>query len=256
MDGPRSALDRQEHHWTGWVSLREERTSPGVLVLRIDRPDCRNAVDRPLVDALIAAVDGATEAVVVLTSSEPSCFCAGVDLRLGDAERAAVSDRLYELYQAMVGSTSIIIGVAQGQAVGGGVQLLLASDMRIGSPSTRLRLAGPGHGLAVGAWALPALVGRGRAMDLCLSLRAVDADEAAAIGLLDRVVPDADAVALEIAAAVASLQPDAVRRVKSIVNTSAPVAKALALERAENARWSGSIEGLLHHAARPSREPG
>jgi enoyl-CoA hydratase/carnithine racemase len=227
-----------------------------VLVLRLDRPDCRNAVDRALVDELIAAVDAATEAAVVLTSSDPACFCSGVDLRLGDAERASVSDRLYELYQAMVRCPSIIIGAVQGHAVGGGVQMLLAADMRIGSPSTRLRIAGPGHGLAVGAWALPAVVGRGRAMDLCLTLRAVNAVEAAAIGLLDRVVDDADATALEIAAGIALLHHDAVRRVKSIVNVSSPVAEALALERAENARWSGSIEGLLRHAGERSHDAG
>lgn len=226
------------------MSLRAERVAADVLVLRLDRPECRNAVDRAMVDGLHAAVQAATETVVVLSSSDPACFCAGVDLRLGDAERAAVSDRLYELYLCMVRSPAIIVVAAQGHAVGAGVQMLLAGDIRVGSPSTRMRIAGPGHGLAVGAWGLPPLVGRGRAMELCLTMRGVDAREGLRIGLLDRVADDAEAAALDMASSIAALQPDAVRRVKAIAGVAAPVVAALEMERVGNARWSGSIEGL------------
>ena len=84
------------------------------------------------------------------------------------------------------------------------------------APAAFLQLGGPGYGLAVGAWGVPSLVGRGRAIDLCLSMRAVAADEALAIGLVDRVADDADAAALELAAGLAALDPAAAARVKRV----------------------------------------
>ena len=71
----------------------------------------------------------------------------------------------------MLASPVIIIASIHGAAVGAGAQLAVASDLRIGSPPARFRFAGPGHGLAVGAWGLPSLVGRGRAAEICLSMR-------------------------------------------------------------------------------------
>ena len=79
------------------------------------------------------------------------------------------------------------------------------------APRRALRFVGPGHGLAVGAWALPSLVGRGRALDLCLTMRCGRrARRRCAIGLVDRVADDADAAALALAAEIAALDPAAV----------------------------------------------
>src|SRR4029450_12728200 len=86
----------------------------------------------------------------------------------------------------------------------------------------RIRFAGAGHGLAVGAWGLGSLVGRGRAMDLCLSMREGSADEATAIGLVDRVADDPDAVALRLATQVTRLDRAAVARVKRLVRPGGP----------------------------------
>jgi enoyl-CoA hydratase len=226
------------------VSLRVDRCTPGVLVLRLDRPAQRNAVDRELIDALLAAFGSVSERAVVLGSTSPAGFCAGADRTLGKAERAEVSDRLYELYGRMVRLEQPIVVAVAGHAVGGGAQLALAGDLRVGSPTTQIRFAGPGHGLAVGAWGLPSLVGRGRALDLCLTMRPVGASEALAIGLLDRVAPDADAAAIEMAAALAQLEPAAVGRVKAIVRHGAGLLGTLEQERAGNAAaWSGSMAG-------------
>jgi enoyl-CoA hydratase/carnithine racemase len=98
-----------------------------------------------------------------------------------------------------------VIAVITGPAVGGGAQLAAAADLRIAGPAARLRWAGPpGVDLAVGAWLLPDLIGRGAAMDLVLTGRWLEAPEALALGLLNRVsddpVPAAEATATELAA--------------------------------------------------------
>jgi len=208
--------------------LRRDRPAPGVLRLRLDRPDRRNALDRPTLEALLGAFAAPEEPVVVLGSTSTSAFCAGADLGLEDAERAEVSDLLYELYGRMTTSDAIVVAALDGPAVGGGAQLAIAADLRVASPRARIQLAGPGHGLAVGAWGLPSLVGRGRAMDLCLTLRPVGGEEAHAIGLVDRIVDDAAAGALELAGELAGLDPAAVARVKRVAWASARAIEALA----------------------------
>jgi enoyl-CoA hydratase len=229
--------------------VRRDHPQPGVVRLLLDRPERRNALDRALVEGLLEAFHEPGEPVVVLGSTSPAAFCAGADVTLQDAERADVSDLLYELYARMTGSEAIVIAALDGHAVGGGAQLAIAADLRVAAPATTIRLAGPGHGLAVGAWGLPSLVGRGRAMDLCLSMRPVCADEALAIGLVDRVVDDVDAGSLELAAALAELDHAAAARVKRLAWTAAGGRDALEMERASNrSAWSGSMqrEGAAH----------
>jgi enoyl-CoA hydratase len=225
------------------TGLRVDRPLPGVLRLRLDRPERRNALDRPLVEALLEAIEGAQEPVVVLGSTSPEAFCAGADLRLADDERAAVSDLLYALYARMTSSDAIVVAALRGAAVGGGAQLAIAADLRVASPGAHVRVAGPGHGLAVAAWGLPSLVGRGRAVDLCLTMRPVDAIEALRIGLVDRLADDAEAGALELAQELAALDPAAAARVKRVAWAASRALEALEDERAGNeASWSGSMQ--------------
>jgi enoyl-CoA hydratase len=225
--------------------LRVEQREDGVVALWLDRPAARNALDQGLVEALDSAFRSTAARAFVLGSADRRWFCAGADLRLADPERAAVSNRLYELYRTMLSASAPIVAAIDGHAVGGGAQLALASDLRIGSPSARFRFPGPGHGLSVGAWALPSLVGRGRALDLCLTMRNVDADEAVRIGLLDRLEPDPRQAACAVARELAVLEPAAAARVKMVTQTASGLLAALEAERAGNARWSGSVEGLV-----------
>jgi enoyl-CoA hydratase/carnithine racemase len=225
--------------------LLVERPSAGVLALWLDRPEKRNALDGALTQALLAALPGAGEArALLLGSSDPAAFCAGADLTMPDAERSEVSDLLYELHGRVARLPIPVVAVVEGAAVGGGAQLALASDLRVGGPSARFRFPGPGHGLAVGAWGLPAVVGRSRAIDLCLTMRTVDADEAMRIGLLDRLSDEPRVEAMALAEQLATLAPAAVARVKAVVDRATGAGAALALEREGNRPWSGSIEGL------------
>lgn len=234
--------------------LLVDRPTEGVLRLRLNRPDRLNAVNEPLVNALIAAFDRVEERAVVLDSSTSGTFCAGVDLNLGDAERAAVSDLLYELYEKMVRLPVPTIVALGGYAVGAGVQLAVAGDLRIAGPEAKLRVAGPGHGLAVAAWALPSLVGRGRALDLCLTMRPIGAEEALSVGLVDRLDQSPEEAAVELASEIARLDPDAVGRTKRVVSETSGYLTAIREERSSNrAAWSGSVVPLVSQGEDGSR---
>jgi enoyl-CoA hydratase/carnithine racemase len=222
------------------TGLLVDRPADGVARLRMHRPDTRNALDRGLARSLFDAF-GAPDAAVVILAGGADAFSSGMDLNLDPSERVVVSDLLYEVYDRMLSCPVPIVASIGGHAVGGGAQLAIASDLRVAGPSARIRFAGPGHGLAVGAWGLPSLVGRGRAMDLCLSMRPVTAEEALVIGLVDRVADDSDAAALELATGIAALDGFAVARVKRLV-ADGGLLDELRRERRENlAAWSGEI---------------
>lgn len=226
------------------ASLVVEERGFGVVALWLNRPASRNALDRDLVAALAAEFRRGGVRVFVLGSTEARCFCAGADLRLDDAERAEVSDQLYDLYRLMIGSPAPVVVAVEGPAVGGGAQLALAGDIRLGSPSASFRFPGPGHGLSVGPWGLTSVVGRGRALEICLTMRDVEAEEALAIGILNHVEPEPRASALALAEELGRLDPDAVARTKATVAMASRLDDGLELEQAGNAPWSGSVEGL------------
>lgn len=208
---------------------------PGVLRLCLARPERHNAVDHEVVDGLMAALEGdGRRAAVVLLCSEGS-FCAGMDLRLPVEVRAAVSKRLYELYSVMVSHERPVIASVRGHAIGAGAQLLLASDLRVAAFDATVRFPGPAHGLAVGTWGLPSLLGRGRAFDLSLTMRDVGAEEALRIGLLDRLAEDPDEEALGLAATISKLDPAAVRDTKALVAQATGLKEALDKEARRNA---------------------
>ncbi len=220
--------------------------SPGRGLARVllNRPQRRNALDRPMVAALLSALQSPALRAAVLASSDPGVFSAGADLDLPDAERAELSDELYSLYALVVGCAFPVVAVLEGPAVGGGAQLAMAADVRLASAGATLRFPGVGHGLAIGSWALPGLVGRGHAMELALSMRTVSADEALALGLVDRVVDDPMSHALALAEQVAGSDEHAVSRLKRLVADETLLARLEAERRANRAAWTGSVRGL------------
>ncbi|MBS1676205.1 MAG: enoyl-CoA hydratase/isomerase family protein [Actinobacteria bacterium] len=221
------------------------RVEGRVHCLLVNRPSRRNALDPALVEALVEAIEEPGEAaVLVLGAAAPGMFCSGADLDLPDGERAALSDRLYDLYGEMRRCPLPIVAALDGPAVGGGAQLAIAADVRIASSRARLRFAGAGHGLAVGAWGLPSLVGRGRAAELCLSMRTVASEEALAIGLVDTLAETPLEAALELGAGLARLDPGAVARVKRGIDEASGLAEALRAERAGNGAWDGRVPSV------------
>lgn len=222
--------------------LRHTDPSEGVALLELNRPSVHNALDGELVDALHGAIDRVDRTVraIVVGSTTPGLFCAGADLSVADTERQQVSEALYGLYERFLTLPVPVLAAIDGPAVGGGAQLALAADVRLGSERARFRFVGPGHGLAVGPWALPSTVGR-RGLELVLSQRFLASEEAAALGILDRVVDESAAEAVALAQGVTELERDAVRRAKEQVVRGERLLERLAEERAGNAVFDGVV---------------
>jgi enoyl-CoA hydratase/carnithine racemase len=190
-----------------------ERRAGGVTMVRIDRPPL-NALSRALlgeveVAARELAQDPAVKAVVVAGGAK--AFAAGADIGEFGDQRAArdISAAFRGASDAVAAIPRPVIAAVNGVALGGGLELAMACDLRIAADSARLGQPEILLGIIPGAGAtqrLPRLVGPARAKEIIWSGRQVRADEALAIGLVDRVVPAGALVdaALEWAATFAA----------------------------------------------------
>jgi len=222
--------------------LRVEHSTAGYRQLLLARPERRNALDPGLARALRDALGEDTATPVVLGSADPRVFCAGADLDVSDADRAAVSDLVYECCEIMITRPGPVIAVVGGAAVGGGAQLAAAADLRIAGPAARLRWIGPaGLGLAVGAWVLTDLVGRGAAMELALTGRWVGAAEALAMGLVNRVDDNPGEVAALIAGELATQDPRSLAGVKSVAAAGGLLDRLRAEQQLNRSAWAQVI---------------
>jgi enoyl-CoA hydratase len=202
------------------VTVHSERSGPVVTVV-IDRPDVRNAVDAntaaALVDAFRAVDADGTVRAAVLTGAAGT-FCSGADLR---ATAAGRPNRLEPYGDGPMGPTRMRLGVpviaaVEGYAVAGGLELALWCDLRVAAADAVFGVFCRRWGVPLidgGTVRLPRIVGLGRALDMILTGRPVEAAEAAAIGLADRVVPTgtARAAAEELAHTLAALPADCLR---------------------------------------------
>lgn len=197
------------------MGVRTDDDGP-VRVVALDRPEVRNAVDRPTADALEAACREAdaddTVRAVVLTGAGGT-FCAGADLHaVTDPVRRNVID---DLDQGPMGPTrwqpaTPVIAAVEGFAVAGGLEVALWCDVRIAARSAVFGVFCRRVGVPLidgGTVRLPRIVGHGRALELILTGRAVTAEEALQIGLVTSVVEDGGALAaaLELGHRLAAL---------------------------------------------------
>ena len=218
--------------------LHYEETT-GVAVITYDRPERRNAVNVPMYKAIVAAVEkaNASEAVgaIVLTHAGP-VFCAGVDLKAPpEPKDPATGIRETVATLGMANDTGWIhlmqrskpsVAALDGAAVGLGATHVLAADVRIGGPSASFsfpflaRGTMPEFGFSA---LLPRMVGFARAMEICLTSAVLDADQARALGLLNRIVP-AEALrgeAITLAATLAKLPPLQTRLTRQLLHDNA-----------------------------------
>ncbi len=205
-----------------------------VAVLTLNRPEKLNALNGELRDAMLAAcadaqADDDVRAVVFTGAGRG--FCSGADLtaRGGDApppptQNEHLDDLGWVGRQALAvyGLNKPVIGAVNGVAAGAGMSLALACDVRIGCPASRFKTVfiernlSPDSGMS---FFLPRIVGYSRAADLIYTSRAVDAEEAHRIGLLDRIVPAEELLdsALELAAQMTAWPPLALRMSKRVL---------------------------------------
>jgi enoyl-CoA hydratase/carnithine racemase len=222
--------------------LRVERNPAGYRRLLLSRPRQHNALDVGLARALRDAFAEDLPGPVVLGSTEPLVFCAGADLTMSDADLAIVSDLLYDCYEIMVTRPGPVIAAVGGPAVGGGAQLAAAADVRIAGPSARLRFAGPpGFDLAVGAWVLPDLVSRGRALDLITTARWVDAAEALSLGLVSQVTPEPLQAAAGLAEGLLARGPGSAAKAKMIMTLGGLLDRLHAEHQANRSAWAQAL---------------
>jgi enoyl-CoA hydratase/carnithine racemase len=222
--------------------LRAERSSRGFRRLLLTCPERHNPLDAALARALRDAFAEDRGDLVVLGSTGRDVFCAGADMTISEAERAEVSGLLYECLEIMITRPGPVIAAVGGPAVAGGAQLATAADLRIAGPAARFRWIGPpGRDLAVGAWVLPDLVGRGRAAELAMTGRWVDAAEALALGLVNRVEPEPLPGAEELAAELAAGGGGSLARIKMITATGGLLDRLHAERRDNQEAWARAL---------------
>ncbi|GAA4528144.1 crotonase/enoyl-CoA hydratase family protein [Amycolatopsis samaneae] len=227
-----------------------------VTTITINRPAARNAVDGPTAAALadaFRAFDADDEASVAVLTGAGGAFCAGADLKAVGTERM---NRTAPGGDGPMGPTRMTLGkpviaAVHGHAVAGGLELALWCDLRVADTTAVFGVFCRRWGVPLidgGTVRLPRLIGQSRAMDLILTGRPVEADEALAIGLANRVVPAGEAVsaATELARRLAAFPQTCLRGDRRSVYTQPGLSEQDAL-RAEFAGAMGA--GVLAEEA-------
>lgn len=205
------------------TSLIRERRGD-VEILRINRPEKRNALDTPtlrlLNDALRELSDDSEVRAAVLSTTSPDAFCAGADVTepLDAAGGVARMEAFAELYRLVEQVPVPTIAVCVGNCVGAGAEIIAGCDLRVAGDNLKLAWAGARLGVPVGPARLTQFVGLSRAKELIYTGRPVGADEAVTSGLALRTAPadEAEAMALELAGLIARQSSDGIRTLKEM----------------------------------------
>ncbi len=206
-------------------------TEGPVTLIKLNRPEALNALNDKLVTELTAALDAAEadDAIraMIITGSERA-FAAGADIKeMASKSYADVfrEDFITRNWERAASCRKPVIAAVAGYALGGGCELAMMCDFiiaadnaRFGQPEINLGVS-PGAG---GTQRLTRFVGKSKAMDMILTARMMNADEAERSGLVSRVVPLAELIpaAMEAANKIASLSPTAVMLTKEMVNAA------------------------------------
>lgn len=238
-----------------WVDLVDEDVDGHVVSLVLDRPQARNAISVRFAEQVARAtaeLAGRTALrAVVLRSSRTDAFCVGADLKerrdATEADLLAARATNRACYGGVLGLAVPVVAAVQGYALGGGCELALSCDLLVGEPGTVVGLPEVGVGLVPGGGGTQLAVrrlGSGRAADLVLTGRRLDGEEAYRIGLLDRLAPagEAVAVATELARSIATRSPTSVRAAKAAMRRGADLPLAQALD-VEDAAWRAVVSG-------------
>ena len=220
------------------ISLLVERP---VATVKINRPEALNALNSVLVRELVSALDAleADDSVrcVVLTGSDKA-FCAGADIKemaklsAADIESA---DHLKPVWDRAASFEKPLIAALSGYTLGGGLELAMCCDIIIASEGTKLGQPEVNIGIIPGGGGtqrLPRAVGKYKAMEMILTGGTISAEEAKALGLVNRVVPSGKYLeeATKLASEIASKAPIAVRSAKEAIAASQEMSLSSGLE--------------------------
>jgi enoyl-CoA hydratase/carnithine racemase len=220
-----------------------EAREAGIITWTLNRPEALNAFDRPLLRALLAAVEAARDdrsiRCGVVTGRGDKAFSAGADLKERRGMSLDETRDFLRLIRAAFEAVACLpfptIAAVNGVALGGGTELLLACDLRVLAEHARVGLTEVSVGIMPGAGGtqrLPRLVGVARAKELIFAARRLDAAEALRIGLANQVVPASQLLtaARALAVEIAAQAPLAVRQSKHAIEAGLDVELAAGLE--------------------------
>lgn len=229
------------------IQLAYDDTS-GVATLTLDRPDKLNAVTDEMLQEITDAVDrcrhlddeadGVDVRALVIEGAGDRAFSAGYDVDLFEEKTYPVEERDWmEATEALEGYNAPVVAKIDGYCLGGGLELALVADFRIASERSEFGFPEVDIGLfpsGGGTQRLPPLVGRERAMELCMTAERIDATTAVTDGLIGQAVPsnELDAEVDAFVKTVASKPPLAIRATKDVFQTTrnAPFSEGLAYE--------------------------
>lgn len=257
------------------ADFRVEAKGKGIELWTIDGESRRNAISRAMLNELEGLVKRVSEGrevrAVVLTGAGDKAFCAGADLKeratMNEEEVRAFLSQLRRTFRAIELSDCVFIAAVNGVAFGGGTELSLACDLRVAAPTAELGLTEVKIGIIPGGGGTQRLsrhIGPGRAKDLILTGRRLNAAEAFSFGVVNRLAPDGRLVetALALAEAIVENAPIAVSTAKHAIDEglSLELDEALALELEKYERVLATedrLEGLRAFAEkRPPRFQG
>ncbi|MGQ4598404.1 enoyl-CoA hydratase-related protein [Nocardia sp. R6R-6] len=233
-----------------YTTLRVERPCPGIALAYLDRPTRLNAITFDMFDEFVELqreIEADKDVRALILTGSGRGFCAGLDLdqaaTLPDMSAAQMLRGQQSWARSVSGFTRMatpVIAAINGPAAGAGLSLALAADIRIASATAKFNAAFVRIGLSGGdlgtSWALPRLVGFGRAAEILLTGRFVDASEALRIGLVTDICEPEHLIdrALEIAEQIRSNSPVGTALTKEVIHTNVDAASLEAALELEN----------------------
>ncbi len=224
----------------------------GVALLQLDRPAARNAIDTAMLEQLLehlrTARDDEAVRALVLSSTDHMALSAGADVReqLDEEGRVRRMALFAELYDELTAYPKPTVAACHGACVGGGAEIAVACDLRVGGSNLRLRFPGAALGVPVGPARLVTLCGLSVAKYLLLTSKEIAVDDAHRWGLVHRVAPAArtEEAAIQLAAAVAEHPPEAVAKLKRMLHEWDDVEGRSRAEGEGQVEWQRSGPGL------------
>jgi enoyl-CoA hydratase/carnithine racemase len=230
----------------------------GVALLRLEREKARNAINTEVLEEMLAHFDRARNdeaaRVLVISSNDHLGLSAGADVReeLDEPGRLRRMELFARVYDEVTSFPKPTVAACHGAVVGGGAEIAVACDLRVGGSNLRMRFPGAELGVPVGPARLVTLCGLATAKYLLLTARDISADEALRMGLVHRVAPAAatEEAAVELATEVAAHPPEAVARLKQMLHRWDGVVERSADEGRGQVEWQRTGPGLPYQERR------